>query len=128
MWGSPPQRQLSCGLWGVIHGLEVAWDRGFRRVHVEVDSKTTLQLIEKGVSAVHPLSSLVILCQGFMVRDWVVRFSHIFREGNKVVDSLANFAFSLELGLHCLDNPPPISSRLMLDDLRGVSFPRMMSL
>lgn len=65
-------------------------------------------------------------CQGFIVRDWVVKFSHVYRKGNKVADSLANFAFSLDLGVHLLDSPPIISSRLLLDDVMGVSFPRMM--
>lgn len=110
---------------GVTHGLEVAWNKGFGKVHVKVDSILILQLIEKGVGAMHPLSNLIMCCQGFIVRGWVVMFNHVYMEGNKVADSLTNFAFSIQLGCLLLDSPPSISSNLMLEDLRGVCFPRM---
>lgn len=113
-------------LWGVVFGLEIAWDKGLRRVHVEIDSKVVLRFIEKGVQPTHPLASLVLRCQDLLTRDLVVRFGHVFREGNRVADSLANVAFSLSLGLHLFDFPPPASCSIVLDDVRGISFPRMM--
>ena len=49
-------------LWRVIHGLDIASERGYRRIHVEVDSQIVIKLIEEGVGVVHPLFSLVLRC------------------------------------------------------------------
>ena len=94
-------------LWGVIHGMELAWDRGIRCLHVDVDSQLALSLIDKGVDSMHPLFRLVLRCQGLIAKDWTICFSHIFREGNRAADALANFAFSLDIGLHIMDVSPP---------------------
>lgn len=112
-------------LWRVIHALELAWDKGFRRVEVGMDSMLVLGYIEKGVDRMHPLFSLILRCQGFRTRDWIVRFNHIYHEGNRVADSLANVGFSLSLGVHVFVDPPWEVRNLLLDDLRGVSFTRI---
>lgn len=57
-------------------------------------------------------------------RDWDLRFVHICREANQVVDELASLAHDLELGTLVLDRPPPRCSNLLLFDVSGVSFPR----
>ena len=85
--------------------LEIAWKRGVRRLAVEIDSQLVMRLLQKDVDVLHPHYSMVTRCQGFMTRGWIVRFSHIFRKGNRMTDSLANFVFSLNLGLHVLQDP-----------------------
>lgn len=65
-------------LWGLLYGLQIAWDRGWRRVFVELDSMLVLEVVQKGVDVMHPLFSLIFNCQGFINRDWVVRFGHVW--------------------------------------------------
>ncbi|KAL9293337.1 putative ribonuclease H domain, reverse transcriptase zinc-binding domain-containing protein [Arabidopsis thaliana] len=60
-------------LWGVYYGLAIAWERGFRRVELRVDSELVVGFLRSGVSDAHPLSFLVRLCHGFISRDWLVR-------------------------------------------------------
>ena len=57
-------------------------------------------------------------------RSWKVTVAHTYREGNKCVDAIANHALSLSQGLHILENPPGSVSRIMMDDIVGVSFSR----
>ena len=92
---------------------------------MELDFKLILSLIDIGVDVMHPHLSLVMCCQGLLARDWTVRFSHIFQEGNRVVDALANFVFSLDIGLHILDTAPACTRHILFEDLQGVSLPHM---
>ncbi|KAL9278245.1 putative ribonuclease H domain-containing protein [Arabidopsis thaliana] len=73
-------------LWGVYYGLVIAWERGFRRVELEVDSKLVMGFLQTGVTGMHPLSFLVRLCHGFISRDWLVRVTHVYREANRLAD------------------------------------------
>jgi len=111
-------------LWGAYYGLLIAWDKGFRRVELDLDCKLVVGFLSTGVSNAHPLSFLVRLCQGFFTRDWLVRVSHVYREANRLADGLANYAFTLPLGLHCFDACPEGVRLLLLADVNGTEFPR----
>lgn len=37
---------------------------------------------------------------------WEVKLKHIYREGNKIADTLANYAFKWPLGFYCFLQPP----------------------
>lgn len=56
-------------LWGVLNGMKNAWNYGFRKVILETDSKLAVKLIRSSVLHCHPLSNLVLECQGFLKRD-----------------------------------------------------------
>lgn len=81
-------------LWGVYYGLLAAWEKGFRRVEVEVDSEMVVEFLTTGIGDTHPMSFLVRLCYGFLTRDWLVRIVHVYREANRLTDGLANLAFT----------------------------------
>lgn len=87
---------LLAELWGVYYGLHTAWELGVRRLSMKIDYEIVVGFLTKGISGVHPLSFLVRMCHGFLSRDWIVRFVHIFREANRVANGLANFALNLE--------------------------------
>lgn len=81
-------------LWGEYYELFIAWDRGIRRVEVEVDSESVVGFLKTWIQDSNPLSFLVRLCYGFISRDWTVKISHIYREANHLADGLANFFFT----------------------------------
>ncbi|KAG7576302.1 Ribonuclease H domain [Arabidopsis thaliana x Arabidopsis arenosa] len=111
-------------LWGIYYGLVIAWERGYRRVELEVDSELVVGFVQSGVSDGHPLSFLVRLCQGFFSRDWLVRVTHVYREANRLADGLANYAFTLGLGFLHLDDCPDVVHPILLADANGTAFPR----
>lgn len=108
-------------LWGVYYGLCIAWERGIRRLEVEVDSESVVGFLTTGIHDSHPLSFLVRLCYSFISRDWLVKFSHVYREANHLADGLANYAFSLSLGLHCFESAPEHVAHILLEDCNGGS-------
>ncbi|KAL8151867.1 hypothetical protein V2J09_021675 [Rumex salicifolius] len=112
-------------LWDIYHGLELAWESGCKFVIVESDSSTTITFMNRRVSVHHPLSSLVLACQSFISRNWVVQFRHCYREANRVADHLASLAFDFPAGCHVFSSPIASVISLLSDDDRGVSLSRL---
>ncbi|KAG7578577.1 Ribonuclease H domain [Arabidopsis thaliana x Arabidopsis arenosa] len=115
---------LLAEFWRVYYGLYIAWERGIRRLEVEVDSKLVVGFLRTGVSERHPLSFLVRLCHGFVTKDWIVRFSHVYREANRLADGLANYAFTLPIGFHAFDIVSLVVDSIFSDDVIGSARPR----
>ncbi|CAA7019518.1 unnamed protein product [Microthlaspi erraticum] len=111
-------------LWGLYYGLCIAWEKGVTRLEVEVDSSLVVGFMKTGISDTHPLSFLVHLCHGFLAKDWDVRFTHVYRETNRLADGLANYAFSLQLGLHTFDLVPSVLVSVLCEDEYGNSISR----
>lgn len=76
-------------LWAVYTGLTMAWNMGFSKVILEVDSQCVLDLIGKGCEDTNPNAPLVTSIRQVITRDWTVRLQHIYREGNFCADWLA---------------------------------------
>jgi len=106
-------------LWGVYYGLYMAWAKQLTHLELEVDSEVVVSFLKAGIGETHPLSFLVRLCQGFLLKDWQVRISHVYREANSLADGLANHAFSLSLGLHVFDEVPISVVTLFSKDNNG---------
>ncbi|KAL8170236.1 hypothetical protein V2J09_022040 [Rumex salicifolius] len=115
---------VAAELWGLYHGLELAWDLGYRKVVLESDSAVAIGMLTRQISDHHPLASLARSCQSFFSRDWIIRSRHIYREANRVADHLASIAFDFPSGLHLLSNSVISASPFLLDDIRGVALPR----
>ncbi|KAF7823493.1 ribonuclease H [Senna tora] len=107
---------LVAEMWGIVHGLELAWNLGHRRVIVEADSLVAVNMIKQGCSASHPCSSLVQRAHTWINRDWHIFIQHSFREGNRVADRLAAEGHKLPIGVHILVDPPDFIVDLLLED------------
>ncbi|KAG7534372.1 Endonuclease/exonuclease/phosphatase superfamily [Arabidopsis thaliana x Arabidopsis arenosa] len=115
-------------LWGVYYGLYLAWERRIPRLQLEVDSEVVVGFLKTGISDTHPLSFLVRLCYGFLLKDWTVRVSHVYREANHLADGLANYAFTRPLGLHLFASCPESMLGCLAEDARGSAYPRRVRL
>ncbi|CAN1189730.1 Putative ribonuclease H protein At1g65750 [Linum perenne] len=89
---------------GVIAGLQLAWDHGYRKVAVRVDSRAILSLV-KGVDNPSHL--------------------HVFREGNFAADYLANLGHAHHHGVHLLSLFDCNLSYFLRRDCMGISEPRL---
>ncbi|KAL0413166.1 UNVERIFIED_CONTAM: hypothetical protein Sradi_1518300 [Sesamum radiatum] len=81
-------------LYGVVRGLQLAWEKGCHNVWVEVDAMAVLQIIksEKGdwrlqsqLTRIRMLKRKLNLC-----------FTHVYREANQPADFLANSACTMK--------------------------------
>ncbi|KAF7844997.1 ribonuclease H [Senna tora] len=98
---------IQAELWSVYLGLFTAWQYGFRRVAVEMDSLVACEMIKGTIPDTHPCASLVGRIQVFCQRDWEVQILHTYREGNKAADAMAREAFHGGNSLSFVDAPSP---------------------
>ncbi|CAN1297802.1 Putative ribonuclease H protein At1g65750 [Linum perenne] len=85
-------------------GLRIAWDLGYRRAHLQLDSMVAVGAISNQQTNVT---------------------RHVYREGNKVADRFALLGHSLNFGtfINCLY--PPDIDKIIWDDYIGACFPRL---
>ncbi|KAL9411534.1 hypothetical protein AB3S75_045186 [Citrus x aurantiifolia] len=119
---------LTAEIWGLYHGLCMAWQRGFRRIWVEVDSKAVTQILENPTTPVNEHHSLILAIRELLSREWVVKVNHIYREANIAADFLASFSLSFPLGLQLLTVAPPNLQRILHNDMSGVAHSRLVVL
>lgn len=85
-------------LWGALHDLSIAWDKGYRKVCLEMYSKMVVRWLKSDGMPRLSLANLIEQCQMCLKRQCDVQSVHAFRECNQFVDSLASEALNLPRG------------------------------
>ncbi|CAN1174969.1 Putative ribonuclease H protein At1g65750, partial [Linum perenne] len=97
-------------------GLTRAWDLGFRKVILELDSLAAILSIEGPPVFDSRHGPIVHHIQQLRCREWQVVVRHCYREANRVADLFAHLGHSQELGIHFpILFPPNIRSALLSD-------------
>ena len=73
-------------LWGAMEGLELAWNRGYRKVILELGSQTLVQKLQAHQAVDEVSTSLFLRCINIICRNWTIQIKHTYREGNGAVD------------------------------------------
>ncbi|KAF7802752.1 ribonuclease H [Senna tora] len=81
--------------WAIKTGLDISWGLGIKKIIIEADSLSIINMIEKGLDDSHPLSAIINDIRGIAASDWEVEFVHSLRESNKVANALTNWAHTL---------------------------------
>ncbi|MCI46434.1 ribonuclease H protein, partial [Trifolium medium] len=83
------QNILFAEIMTIWYGLELCWERGFRKVLCCSDSLLSVNLIKEGVTAHHRLANEICCIRKLLANDWEVILTHTLREGNACADVLA---------------------------------------
>lgn len=108
-------------VWTVRQGLQLAWDKGFKRVIIEVDSTEALRMIEAGVNEEHYLANLLVHAPYMRSRNWEYRFRHTYHEANQYANFLAKMGPTDSSKASCWNLPPPRPCDLLFADSIGFS-------
>ena len=81
-------------LWAVIQGLKLAWDKGYRKVILLVDSSVVVNWLNNRNCYHNSQSNLVAVCPDLLDQSWDVKVQHMYREGNQAADMLANLSLA----------------------------------
>ena len=103
--------------WGLLLGLKMAVKLKIERLEVECDSELLVNMINQGANQLHPLKTIINSCIELQNTFIDCRVMHIYREINKVADSLAKCSLDRDLGVQVLDQPPMHITQALLDDL-----------
>ncbi|CAN1147840.1 Putative ribonuclease H protein At1g65750, partial [Linum perenne] len=110
---------------GAMTGIHIAWDRGFRRIIVQLDSRVAFKLLLGDGEDSHQHSSEIASFREMLDRDWMIKVDHIYREGNRATDYLAGIGHALTIGVHDISSFHPCFSHHILYDLLGISQTRL---
>ncbi|CAN1841153.1 Putative ribonuclease H protein At1g65750 [Linum perenne] len=85
---------------GASEGLRRAWDAGFRRVELQIDSRVAITLLNSDdrLRTQHGLE--IDKFKELKNRKWEVVIKHVYREGNHATDHLAGIGYGYPFGSH----------------------------
>ncbi|CAN1743580.1 Putative ribonuclease H protein At1g65750 [Linum perenne] len=106
---------------GVIYGLNKAWELGYRKILVYMDSEAAINLLQGDDHPNHHHAAEVSQFRGLCNREWEVSLKHAYREANKAADHLANRGHSLPLGEHNVPTSDPDLGFFLRYDSFGIS-------
>ncbi|CAL1413056.1 unnamed protein product [Linum trigynum] len=104
-----------------VEGLEMAWKLGHRRVELNLDSTTALNIIKNRDQTDHCHGAIADYFGELLSREWNVEMKHIFRECNFAADFLANKGHSLSFGSHLFNVSDPNLCYWLFYDNMGIS-------
>ncbi|CAN1182797.1 Putative ribonuclease H protein At1g65750, partial [Linum perenne] len=82
---------------GAVSGLQLAWERGYHKIQLQLDSQCVVQLLQGDDLEDHAHATTFITARELLRRNWEVQILHIYRESNHVADYLANVGHSCPL-------------------------------
>ncbi|PNX55023.1 ribonuclease H [Trifolium pratense] len=111
-------------LWGVYEGLCLARRQGYTNIELQVDSSVLVSGLE-GVEVGNAHGRILISrIRRLIQMNRNVRVSHVYRKANKVADAIASLGCEMQ-GFSYFDAPPTSLEQLCIDDVMGVSTPRV---
>ncbi|CAI0452164.1 unnamed protein product [Linum tenue] len=69
---------------GVVEGLQLAWNLGYRWIRIELDSRCATQLLEQHNGDTHHHTAIVDRFQELRSRGWEVNISNIIARPTNV--------------------------------------------
>ncbi|CAN1777496.1 Putative ribonuclease H protein At1g65750 [Linum perenne] len=105
-------------------GLMIAWDRGYKKVHLQLDSRASVTAILGDQEEDSRHGRTLATINELRSRDWEVTISHTFREGNTVDDLVAHHGHNLDFRLHIDCMYPHEVDRAIWSDHVGTFFQR----
>jgi ribonuclease HI len=97
---------LHAEMWGMYIGVDMARRQGITHLQVESDSKVLVDMVTGKCNINGNVPTLIRRIRDLKNMSWQVQINHIWREGNKSADWLANFSPSIDsFDLHVIETP-----------------------
>ncbi|CAN1125966.1 Putative ribonuclease H protein At1g65750 [Linum perenne] len=110
---------------GAVSGLQLAWEQGYRKIQLQLDSQCAVQLLQREGLEDHAHAATIMTATELLRRNWEVQILHVYRESNHAADFLANIGHSCPLGFHSIEQSDPNLYYWLLYDQLGVSEERL---
>ncbi|CAN1155888.1 Putative ribonuclease H protein At1g65750, partial [Linum perenne] len=110
---------------GAVSGLQLACERGYRKIQLQLDSQCAVQLLQGDDLEDHAHEATIITARLLLRSKWEVNILHVYSESNHVADYLANVGHSCPLGFHSIKQSDPNFCYWLHYDQLGVSEVRL---
>ncbi|KAJ8438606.1 hypothetical protein Cgig2_010390 [Carnegiea gigantea] len=85
---------VKAGLLGLLHGLRITWNSGFKKLLVRMDLEMAIKIILKPVKHYQLYHFIIKECQDLLHKEgWRVKIEHCYHEANKAADRCCLRAF-----------------------------------
>ncbi|CAI0471250.1 unnamed protein product [Linum tenue] len=118
----------SAELKGAMEGLKIAWDEGYRKIELNLDSETAISIINNHLDDEHRHGQAAVQFRNLLDRDWEIKISHVYRESNCAADYLANAGHTSPFGTHSFDVCDPGLRYWLHYDVMGIAQERSFNL
>ena len=116
---------LLAEMWGMYIGMDIARRQGITHLQVESDSKLLVDMVTEKCNINGNVPTLIRRIRDLKNMSWQVQINHIWREGNRSADWLANFSLYLDsFDLHVIETPPRDLRCLLFYDISGACMPQ----
>lgn len=106
-------------------GLELAKELQIANLQVQLDNLACVQMLKAGDTGRNECTHILHHCLQLIKHEgWTVHVKHVYREGNKAADWLANLGVSQLLPISVFSSAPRGLNTILDEDLRGVATPR----
>ena len=113
---------LHAEMWGMYIGMDMARRQGITHLQVGSDSKVLVDMVTEKCTINGNVPTLIRRIRDLKNMSWQVQINHIWQEGNRSADWLANFSLSLDsFDLHVIETPPRELRYLLFDDISDAS-------
>ncbi|OMP03548.1 Endonuclease/exonuclease/phosphatase [Corchorus olitorius] len=114
-------------MWAIYYGVKYATRLNLNFLEIETDSKSSVQAIEAGVDTHHPLFPLVSEIKEMLNDSWWT-LSYVPGEKNMMADWIVKWSCSQRPGVKSLNRPPAGSSNVLMADVMGIEYPRLIAI
>ncbi|CAN1732206.1 Putative ribonuclease H protein At1g65750 [Linum perenne] len=87
---------------GAIEGLTRAWNAGYRKVLLQLDSQAVITLLTDARNTRHLHVLETDRFKELQSREWELVIKHTYREGNRAADYLASIGYGYPYGSHTI--------------------------
>ncbi|XP_026451125.1 uncharacterized protein LOC113351336 [Papaver somniferum] len=112
-------------VWEVRNGLQTVIQPGIKKLEVDCDSTFAIQLCRGEVQAPWHLRGLIQDIEVMKMKFEDIVFEQQYKEANFMDDTLAKKASERNLEGIWIDIPPDEIINKLVDDIHGVSYPRI---
>lgn len=106
----------------LVHGLKLARNLQISHLMIQLDNMACVQALQSTSSGSGECAHLINFCRSLISEaNWEVKVEHVFREGNRAADLLANLGVTQLSRSELLEEPPLELSRIIDEDIRGVA-------
>ena len=88
-----------------------------------MDNLPAVQIFTKANSKLTGCHGLLMNIRWMISLDWEVKIQHVYHEGNKAADTLANLGNTLPLGYHLLQDAPKDVYEILKQGIKCIFLP-----
>lgn len=110
----------------LARGLELAKDLQIAKLEVQLDNLACTQILQGKEELRNECAHIFKkCCELINAPNWEVKIIHVFREGNRAADWLANQGVHQEERLNFIETIPLELYNILKEDIQGVALPRL---